>query len=237
MEKSKKPVERPLLEAWCVDQGSQSRFCTPLAEDWLDEFVASKTYKKSSQRMWQRYAQLHLWYRKQINDIFEEKQRDRRHKWSMISLHQSKPARSPFDLWRPNKDSLVQLILVRMPHHRDQKYKTWLDEGEDGGSFLSILPSAPLPGPNDTHRPASVRLLKIDSLRGGDNESQGTTPSTSGQDDGDGTNPARQNQYPNQATIVVEVFHLDSGYSTILPIDKVDASSLLEGGYDYIETV
>lgn len=237
MEKSKKPVERPLLEAWCIDQGSQSRFCTPLAEDWLDEFVASKTYKKSSQRMWQRYAQLHLWYRKQINDIFEEKQRDRRHKWSMISLHQSKPARSPFELWRPNKDSLVQMILVRMPHHRDQKYNTWLDEGEDGGSILSILPSAPLPGPNDPHRPGSVRLLKIDSLRGGDNESQGTTPSTSGQDDRDDTKPARQNQYPNQATIVVEVFHLDSGYSTILPIDKVEASSLLEGGYDYIETV
>lgn len=228
----KKSLERPLLEAWCIDQGSQSRFCTPLAEDWLDEFIASKTYKKSSQLMWERYAQLHLWYRKQINDVFEEKQRDGKHKWSMISLHQSKKARSPFLLRRPSKDSLVQMILVRMPLHSDQKYKTWLDDGEDGGSILPILPSAPLPNQGRT----GVELY-VDGNADNEIQDPETTQSTSDQADRSDINSTRRDPSQKHATIVVEVFELENGYSTILPIDKVDSSSLLDAGYDYIETV
>lgn len=239
-QKPKKPVERPLLEAWCIDHGSQSRFCTPLAEDWLDEFVASKAYKKSSRHMWERYAQLHLWYRKQINEVFEEKQRDLKHKWSMISLHQSKPARSLFELRRPSKDSLVQLILIRIPQHTDSKYMTWLDDGEDGedgSAGLPMLPSAPLPGPNEPNGGGSDRSLEIGSVDDVDNESQEETQSTSGRENRYDSNPPRQNSDLKQPAVFVEIFRLDSGYSTTLPMDKVDTSRLVEGGFDYIETV
>jgi hypothetical protein len=233
----KKPVERPLLEAWCIDHGSQSRFCTPLAEDWLDEFVASKAYKKSSRRMWERYAQLHLWYRKQINEVFEEKQRDVKHKWSMISLHQSKPARSLFEIRRPSKDALVQLILIRMPQYTDHKYKTWLEDGEDGSAGLPMLPSAPLPGPIEPNGGGSDRSLETESLDDVDNESQETTQSTSGRENRYDSKSPRQTSNQKQAAVFVEIFHLDSGGSTTLPMDKVHASRLVEGRFDYIETV
>ncbi|KEF59957.1 uncharacterized protein A1O9_04805 [Exophiala aquamarina CBS 119918] len=233
----RKPVERPRLEAWCIDQRSQSRFCTPLAEDWLDEFITSKAYRRSSRHMWERYAQLHLWYRKQINEVFEEKQRDVKHKWSMISLHQSKPARSLFELRRSSKDSLVQLVLIRMPQSTDLKYKTWLDDGEDGSNGLAFPPSSPSPNPIRPYGQGSDRSPEIESLDDAENESQEATQSNSGRENIFDSNAARQDSSQKQPAVVVEVFHYDGlSYSTLLPVDVVDPSRLIQEGFDYIET-
>ena len=236
--KPKQPVERPLLEAWCIDQGSQSRFCTPLAEDWLDEFITSKAYKKGSRYMWERYAQLHLWYRKQINEIFEEKQRDVKHKWSMISLHKSKSARSLFELRRSSKSSLVQLVLIRMPHYTDLKYRTWLDDGADGSYGLPLNPSAPIPSRIGPYIRGSDPSPEVESLDDTDNESQEATQSNSGLDNVFDSNTPGQDSSQKKAAVIVEVFHHGGlSYSTTLPMDKIDASRLFQEALDYIETV
>jgi hypothetical protein len=106
------PVQDPCkLEAWSIDQLTQHRFRIPISHPWLADHLSQQEKTKDIKVMWQLYSKLHSWYKKEIDDIFEDKRRDRKHSWSLVCLEKVRQRRRAGFLKLADERICLQVIL------------------------------------------------------------------------------------------------------------------------------
>jgi hypothetical protein len=240
------PVQDPCkLEAWSIDQLTQHRFQIPISHPWLANHLSRQEKTKDIKVMWQRYSKLHSWYKKEIDDIFENKRGDRKHSWSLVCLEKVKQRRRVGFLKPAEEQICLQVILkgTRKPRRKggDLDYGLGPDfpgGPHSGGPRNGSDGSGSDDEPDGTHQPQGPLQHKGEPFQA---QNIGELPIAPQNQEGTSSKDGGDIQDPSTKDNRVVIVESDAGpyprVRSLLPKKLVDAQAAIDYDYDFHEQV